>query len=208
MNLRCESPLQLALLFPTERKSCRNTYRKTRRTKQVYSYYSNSVATTRLILQGGDIEIYPGPDVDHSLSLCLLNARSVRNKTAMLVDYLCDSKADLYAITETWLTEKDASVRAELHVDGYNLMDHCRDDRRGGGIGLICRDSLRVKKVEAGVKDSFEFTEWTVRTLGHNLRLLVIYRPPYSMSTKFQPMSSSGNFQTTLSRFCCPRSRS
>ena len=46
-------------------------------------------------------------------------------------------------------------------------MDHCRDDRRGGGIGLICRDSLRVKKVEAGVKDSFEFTEWTVRTLGH-----------------------------------------
>ena len=90
-----ESPLQLAWLFPTERKSCRNTHRKTRRTKQVYSYYSNSVATTRLILQGGDIEINPGPDVDHSLSLCLLNARSVRNKTAMLVDYLCDSTADL-----------------------------------------------------------------------------------------------------------------
>ena len=30
-----------------------------------------------------------------SLSLCLLNARSVRNKTAMIVDYLCDLKADL-----------------------------------------------------------------------------------------------------------------
>ena len=39
------------------------------------------------------------------LSFCLMNTRSVRNKTAMLMDYICDLKADLYAMTETWLTE-------------------------------------------------------------------------------------------------------
>ena len=39
--------------------------------------------------------------------------RSVRNKSAVLLDYLCDCKADLYVITETWLTEEDAAVRAE-----------------------------------------------------------------------------------------------
>ena len=42
--------------------------------------------------------------VDKHLSLCLLNARSVKNKTADLFDYICDCKADLVAITETWLT--------------------------------------------------------------------------------------------------------
>ena len=48
------------------------------------------------------------------LSFCLMNTRSVRNKTAMLMDYICDLNADLYAMTETWLTENDASVRVEL----------------------------------------------------------------------------------------------
>ena len=98
----------------------------------------------------------------------------------MLMDYLCDCKADLYAITETWLTEDDAAVRAELNLDGYNFLDHPREGRCGGGTGLIFRDSLRVKKVEVGEKSSFEFSEWTVTTVSDCIRLFIIYRPPYS----------------------------
>lgn len=56
------------------------------------------------------------------LSLCLLNARSVRNKSAVLMDYLCDCKADLYAKTETWLTEDDAAVRAELNLERVQFL--------------------------------------------------------------------------------------
>ena len=82
--------------------------------------------------------------------LVLINARSARNKSAVLMDYLCDCKADLNAITETWLTEDDAAVRAELNPNGYNFLDHPREGRCGGGTGLIYRDSLRVKEVEAG----------------------------------------------------------
>ena len=33
------------------------------------------------------------------------------------MDYLCDCKTDLYAMTETWLTEEDAAVRVELNPD-------------------------------------------------------------------------------------------
>lgn len=98
----------------------------------------------------------------------------------MLVDYLCDLKADLHAITETWLTEKDAAVRAELALDGYNFVDHPRVGRCGGGTGLIYRDTLRVQKVEAGEKESFEFSEWVVSTVSHKFRLFIINRPPYS----------------------------
>ena len=99
------------------------------------------------------------------LSLCLLNSRSVRNKTAVIFDYVCDCKADLVAITETWLGDHDAAVRAELCPDGYKLLDQGRNGRRGGGTALIFRDSLAVKKVDAEARVSFEFSEWTVQSL-------------------------------------------
>ena len=50
------------------------------------------------------------------------NARSERTKSAVLMEYLCDCKADLYAAMETWLQEDDAAVRAELNLDGYNFL--------------------------------------------------------------------------------------
>lgn len=53
-------------------------------------------------------------------------------------------------MTETWLTENDASVRVELIPDGCNLLDQPRVGRRGGGTGLLYRNDLRVKKVESG----------------------------------------------------------
>ena len=74
---------------------------------------------------------------DKHLSLCLLNARSVKNKTADLFDYICDCKADLVAITETWLTTDDAAVRAELCPVEYKISDRPRTGRRGGGVALI-----------------------------------------------------------------------
>ena len=66
------------------------------------------------------------------------------------MDYICDLKADLYAMTETRLTENDASVRVELIPDSYNLIDQPRVGRRGGGTGLLYRNDLCVKKVESG----------------------------------------------------------
>ena len=79
---------------------------------------------------------------NHPLSVCPLNARSVKNKTALILDYIRDYSADLYAITETWLTDKDASVKAEFCPAGYNFIDYPRTGYRDGGTGLNFRDSL------------------------------------------------------------------
>ena len=57
------------------------------------------------------------------MSFCTLNALSVKNKSADLLDYICDCKANLFAITETWLSADDAVVRAEVCPDGYNIID-------------------------------------------------------------------------------------
>ena len=114
----------------------------------------------------------------------LIKRQVSKNKSAVLMDYLCDCKADLYEIEETWRTEDDAAVRAELNLDRYNFLDHPWEGRCGGGTRLIFRDSLRVKKVEMGEKSSFEISEWTVTTVSNCIRLFIICRPPYSDKRK------------------------
>ena len=110
----------------------------------------------------------------------------MRTKSAVLMEYVSNCKADHYAITETWLPADAAAVRVELDPDPdvYNFVDHPREGRCGGGTGLMYRDSLRVKKVEAGGKSSFEFSECTVTTVSNCIRLFIICRPPYSDERK------------------------
>ncbi len=60
------------------------------------------------------------------LSLCVLNIRSLRNKSAIFQDYVHECNADLIAVTETWLKEIDDAVRAEVKPTGYKLADVTR----------------------------------------------------------------------------------
>ena len=76
-----------------------------------------------------DIRLY------QQMLLCNLNAHSVRNKTARILDFIVDRKVDLVAITEHWLTRNDSDVRFELCPNGYCIVDHSRLDHRGGGLG-------------------------------------------------------------------------
>ena len=99
---------------------------KFRRHKCPCSYYFNSMATSHLPLVGDLVfKLNPGAVVNstpriastiqnnnihrnksllsscNSLTMCLLNIRSLRNKTAEFVDYVCETKVDLFAMTET-----------------------------------------------------------------------------------------------------------
>ena len=87
---------------------------------------------------------------------------------------------DLFAIIETWLSANNIAAQAELCPDGYTFVDHPRSGCRGGGAGFLHRDSLKTKKIGAGEKKSFEFSEWIVTGASHHLRIVVLYRPPYS----------------------------
>ena len=116
------------------------------------------------------------------LLLCVLNARSLRNKSAAFVDLVCDSKADLFAVSETWLTDNDTAILSELTPQGYKL-HHCpRSDRRGGGTALIFKESINVEKVSVAGKGSFEASEWSINPAATTrLRVVIVYRPPYSV---------------------------
>lgn len=60
------------------------------------------------------------------------------------------------------------------------------DHPRSVEAALLCFivTALAAKKIEAGEKTSFEYSEWLVQSKHHNLRIAIIYRPPYSEEHK------------------------
>ena len=63
---------------------------------------------------------------------------------------------------------------------GYNLLDHSRAGRRGGGTGIMFRDNLSVCQCTAGEFQSFEYSEWKITSGTQRIHMIIIYRPPYS----------------------------
>ena len=93
---------------------------------------------------------------------CVWNAQSVRNKTGILQDYLCQEKIDLCVVTESWITHDQAAVRVECTPPGYSFTGHCRSGRKGGDIAVIHRSPILLTKITEGEKTSFEFAEYIV----------------------------------------------
>ncbi len=85
-------------------------------------------------------------------------------------------------ITETWLNDQDSATRAALEPNGYKFKDVPRNARRGGGIGIMFKDSFKVERLCYGFKSSFQYSEWRLSWDNNRLRLCVIYHPPYSKS--------------------------
>jgi hypothetical protein len=97
---------------------------------------------------------------------CNSQQQLIRSKTSDIFELICDTKPDIVAITETWLTTTDSAVKAEVYPEGYKIADFPRIGRRGGGTALIYRDSLTIKRADAGQKDSKSSRNgWYLRNL-------------------------------------------
>ena len=131
------------------------------------------------------------------MKCCVLNAKSLRNKRPVFVDYICDSEVDIAVITETWLKSANVAIKIAATPTGYRFLDHPRPDRTGGGTGVLVRDSLAVKQARGGILNSFEYSEWIITSGSFRLRLVAIYRPPYSPN---HPITSS-MFLTEFAEF-------
>ena len=88
----------------------------------------------------------------------LFNARSVRNKCDEIVDYVVNENMQILAITETWLTKEDEQICNELTPDGYTLIHKERQEKRGGGVAVLCRKALNPNRINAHL-DKFKSFE-------------------------------------------------
>lgn len=121
------------------------------------------------------------------------NVRSARNKTSLIVDHIIHSGTDLCCLTETWLKSSDTVSEAALAPEGYYYLGVPRpQDRIGGGTGLIVRASIKTNLLHSDEKSSFEYSEWLVAIDNLRVRLIIIYRPPYSEA---HPVTTSTFFR-------------
>ena len=119
--------------------------RITTRSRSTRSYYKRSEL-------GNLIEIARTPMVpsfkpSQAMHFCLLNTRSLKNKTTLVHDYVVDRKVHILALTETWLAPGNANDLEinETTPNGYAFL-HVPRCTRGGGIAVIYRKSLHLKQ--------------------------------------------------------------
>ncbi|KAK6175887.1 hypothetical protein SNE40_014264 [Patella caerulea] len=125
--------------------------------------------------------------------LCVLNCRSVRNKAIKLNEFIIENKLDIFALTETWLTDSnDQTALAELVPTGYSIPSVPRN-KRGGGVALIFKSSIKSTKPRLEKFKCFECLDSLVSIKQKNPRLIIIYRPPGKSAELF-----FNEFQTFL----------
>ncbi|XP_028418754.1 uncharacterized protein LOC114544280 [Dendronephthya gigantea] len=83
-------------------------------------------------------------------------------------------------LTETLLKSVDAAARIDATPTGYSLFNCSRLNRIDGGTAILVHNTLRVKKRKAAIMNSFECSDWIIASDTFRIRLVVIYRPPYS----------------------------
>ena len=118
---------------------------------------------------------------------CLLwNPQSLQNKIADFIGLLEDNDIDISFITESWMTSQNNQTSALLQEAGYNIFHFCRQNRKGGGVGIIARNKFIPKNGKLMAFHTFEiFMQSFKIPNSHPLTLVVIYRHGEESQTDF-----------------------
>ena len=92
--------------------------------------------------------------------MVLVNIQSLKPKLDMLIHHMQLNKIDMGFITETWRQygsePKYQYIKTKLDTAGYNILIQSREKWRGGGIAVIHKSHLQVKKLSFNEYTSFE----------------------------------------------------
>ncbi len=160
---------------------CRSSVARSQTTSKTQNEISCGVNASNLIKVG--ITKHCPSRCENKISLCLVNAQSLNDKTQDFMDYIIGMRSDLCIITETFLTDLSVVTRAALQPVGYLFTDQPRlSGEARGGTGLLYRDCFKATKTSYGQKSSFEYSEYLVTWSNKRLKLCIIYHQPYSQS--------------------------
>ena len=176
----------IAVRLPTKR-GCRGGGRKQRTINPVIGYRP---PTDRPHTRRNNNNLIQVPTVTRDSTVfvdkakfCLINARSLRNKSLFVRDYVDECSLDIVALTETWLTDEDTTSVSELCRDNFTLIHQPRGGaRRGGGIGVLFRKTLQLVSrvsVDTRASETLSVTLRHART-SCTTRVIVMYRPSNS----------------------------
>ena len=85
-----------------------------------HTFRNLTPCSSLLLVLSGDVSLNQGT-VCRSLTGCLLNIRSIRNKSASFLEFVKANNSDLIAVTKTWLKPEDTeSFISSITPPDYN----------------------------------------------------------------------------------------
>ena len=116
--------------------------------------------------------------------MILVNIQSLKPKLDILVHHMQVNNIDMGFVTETWTQygnePKYQYIKANLDTAGYNMLIQSRENQKGGGIAVINKSDLQVKKLSFNEYTSFESLTINLNISTKSYLFLTIYRTPYS----------------------------
>ena len=112
------------------------------------------------------------------LQACLLNAHSVGNTASKIMDFIYEQALDMMFLTETWLRPGPADQRTigNMCPPGYSVLHQPRSTGRGGGVGVIFRDTIKTNNDPVTrTYQSFEHMPIKVVASSFTYRFIIIY---------------------------------
>ena len=125
----------------------------------------------------------------NQISLLLVNARSIINKTVPFQQYITEKDTDISIITETWIKMvHDPNTIKEILPLGYKICSHPRrTNRKGGGLVLVYKDSIIINDVTDGSKSYATMEHWNfnINFAGTIVHCHIIHRIPSTSVINF-----------------------
>ena len=113
---------------------------------------------------------------------------------------------DICFIQETFLREGDKAKLAEIREYGWSVLSDPRKHRSGGGIAMLYRNNIQLKANNKVTKyKSFQVMESLLNCSSEIIRLINVYRPPYTKKARhtectFLEEFDDYNFRTHIAK--------
>ena len=121
------------------------------------------------------------PKPNTQCKIAMINAQSVRNKDTLLTQEIITNNIDVTLITKTWLNDTPQDIawlhQSDLLQAGYAISTHNRPTR-GGGLALLYKENMKIKKIEAQHLCMIEYAIWHASIKNKTINILGIYHPP------------------------------
>ena len=92
----------------------------------------------------------------------VVNAQGCKGKTDQIQQLINENKYDIFDVTESWLKEDDPlsqTILNEMFANEFKTNLFSRESRKGGGIIIASKKSLKIKEAKKGKKETYEFVE-------------------------------------------------
>ena len=98
--------------------------------------------------------------------LMLTNIQLLKPKINMIIHTILQHKLDICFITETWFSKNEdlQYIKANLNMQGYNILSCERENRKGGSLACIYNEKFKVKSMMSQNYKSFEslIVQWNI----------------------------------------------